>query len=58
MPEAIAAMPRDEVAKTQPLVQLTHENRATIRGDARPLELDLQRCVERELKGLVSGLTH
>ena len=58
MPEAIAAMLRDDVAKIQPLVQLTHENRATVRGDARPLELDLQRCVVQELKGLVRGLTH
>jgi hypothetical protein len=49
---------RDEVAEAQSLVHLTHEDQAAIRGDARALELDPQRGVERELEGLVLGLTH
>ncbi len=36
-------MLRDEVAEPQPFVQLAHEDQATIGGDPRPLELDLQR---------------
>jgi hypothetical protein len=49
---------RDEVAEAQPLVELPHEDQAAIGGDPRSLELDLQRRVERELKGLGLRLTH
>jgi hypothetical protein len=49
---------RDEVAEPQTFVELPHEDQAAIGGDPRSLELDLQRRVERELKGLGLRLTH
>jgi len=48
---------RNQVAEAQTLVQLAHEDQAAIGGEPRSLELDLQRGVEREPKGLVCGLT-
>jgi hypothetical protein len=48
----------DEFTEAQAFVQLTHQNQATIGGDPRSLEIDLQRGVERELKGLVLFVTH
>ena len=48
----------NQVAEAQSLVHLAHEDQAAIGGDPRSLELDLQCGVERELKGLVCGLTH
>ncbi len=41
----------DEGAEAQPLVQLADEDQAAIGGDPQSLELDLQRGLERELKG-------
>ena len=38
--------------KAKAFIQLTHQNQAGIGGDARPLKRDLQKSVERELKGL------
>ena len=35
----------------------THEDQAAVGSDPRSLELDLQRRVERELEGLVLGVT-
>ncbi len=49
---------RDEVAEAQPFVELADEDQTAIGGNPRSLELDLQRGVERELKGLVWRLTH
>jgi hypothetical protein len=40
------------------LIQLADQNQAGIRGDARTLKRDLQKPVERELKGLGFSLTH
>jgi hypothetical protein len=48
----------DQFAESQAFVQLAHQNQATIRSDSRPLEIDPQGSVERELKGLVLSLTH
>jgi hypothetical protein len=47
-------VPFDQFTQTQTLVQLAHQNQATIRRNSRSLEIDLQRAVERELKWLVS----
>ena len=54
----IAQMLGDEFAEAQTFVHLAHQNQATIRSDARSLEIDLQRSVERELKWPVLFLTH
>jgi len=43
----------DEITEAQTFVQLAHQNQATIRGDARSLEIDLQRSVEQELEWLI-----
>ena len=43
----------DQLAQSEPLVQFPNENQATIRGDARSLEIDFQKSVEGELKRLV-----
>jgi hypothetical protein len=48
----------DEITEAQTFVQLTNQNQATIGGDPRSLEIDLQRSVERELKRPVLFLTH
>jgi hypothetical protein len=48
----------NEFAEAQTFVQLAHQNEAPIRRDARSLEIDLQRSVERELKWLILFLTH
>ena len=48
----------DEGTEAQPLVQFADEDQAAIGGNPGSLELDLQRGVERELKGLVLGFTH
>ena len=46
-------MLRDQVAQSQPPIQFADEDEAAIGGDPRVLELDPQRGVERQLKGLV-----
>jgi hypothetical protein len=48
----------DETTEAQPFVQLTNQNQATVGGDARSLEVDLEKTVERELKRLVLFVTH
>ena len=40
------------VAKPQAFIQLAYQNETGIGGDARPLERDLQKTIECELKGL------
>jgi len=40
----------DQLAQSEPLVQFPNENQATIRGDARSLEIDFEKSVEGELK--------
>ena len=42
----------------EPLVEFPHQDQAAVRGDPGALEIDLQRGVEGELKGLVLYLTH
>jgi len=42
----------DEFALSQTFAQLPHQDQAAIRSNPRSLEIDLQRGVERELKGL------
>jgi hypothetical protein len=49
--------PLDQFIQTQTFVQLSPQNQATVGGDARPLEIDLQGSVEGELKGLALFLT-
>ena len=49
---------RDEFAQPQAFIQLSHHEQATVGGYSRSLEIDLQRGVERELKGLVLLFTH
>ena len=48
----------DQLAQSEPLVQFPNENQATIRGDARSLEIDFEKSVEGELKRLVFFFTH
>jgi hypothetical protein len=48
----------DEVAQTQALDQFPHQNQASVRGNARSLQVDLQGRFERELKGLILALTY
>jgi hypothetical protein len=43
----------DEIAEAQTFIQLAHQNEAAVGGDARSLEIDLQRGIEGELKGLI-----
>ena len=47
----IAQVRGDEPRKAKTFIQLTHQNQAGVGGDARPLKRDLQKPVERELKG-------
>ena len=48
----VAQMRGDDPRKAKAFIQLTHQNQAGIGGEARPLKRDLQKSVERELKGL------
>jgi hypothetical protein len=57
-PTGIGQVPFDQVTQTQTLVQLAHQNQATIRRNSRSLEIDFERAIERELKWLVFYLTH
>jgi hypothetical protein len=56
-PAGVGQVLGDEVAQTQALVQFPHQNQASVRGNARSLEVDLQGSFERELKGLILALT-
>jgi hypothetical protein len=47
-----------QFTEPQPLIQFPHENQATVRSDTRPLEINLQRSIEQELKWLILFLTH
>ena len=49
----IAQVLRDECLQPQAFIQLAHQNEAGVRGDARSLERDFQKAIERELKRLV-----
>ena len=48
----VVQMLRDECPQPQTFIQLAHQNETGIGGDARPLERDLQKTIECELKGL------
>ena len=48
----------DEITEAQALIQLQHHNQATVGGDPRSLEIDLQTSVEEELRGLVLFATY
>jgi hypothetical protein len=48
----------DPFAHSQTFVQLPPQHQTAVGGDARSLEIDLQRSVEGELKWLVVFLTH
>ncbi|HUE02781.1 MAG TPA: hypothetical protein VMR62_24660 [Bryobacteraceae bacterium] len=48
----------DQFAEAQTFVQLAHQNQTAVGGDSRALEIDLQRSVKKELKGLILFLTH
>jgi len=47
----------DEFSEAESLVEFPRQNQAAVGGDARPLEIDLERGIERELKRLVLPLT-
>ncbi len=47
----------DQFSEPEPLVELAHQDQAAVRGDAGPLEIDPERGLERELKGLILFLT-
>ena len=48
----------DEPAQSQTLIQLAHQKQTTVGGNARTLEINFQRRIKRELKGLILFLTH
>ena len=54
----VAQVLGDECRQPQPFIQLAHQNETGVGGDARPLECDLQKAIERELKRLVLSCTH
>ena len=54
----VVQMLRDECPQPQAFIQLAHQNETGIGGDARPLERDLQKTIECELKGLGLSFTH
>jgi hypothetical protein len=58
LPSRVSQVPFDERAEAQPLIQLSHQEQAAVRSDARTLEVDLQPTIEQELKGLFLRLTH
>ena len=43
----------DECRQPQAFIQLAHQNETGLGGDVRPLECDLQKAIECELKRLV-----
>ena len=48
----VAQVLGDECRQAQAFIQLAYQNETGIGGDARPLERDLQKAIEGELKGL------
>jgi hypothetical protein len=48
----------DQFSEPEALVKFTHEDQAAVRGDARPMEIDLQSRVQGKLKRLILFLTH
>jgi hypothetical protein len=48
----------DKRTQAQTLIQLAHQKQTTVGGNARTLEINFQRRVKRELKGLILFLTH
>jgi hypothetical protein len=48
----------DDLAEAQTFIQFAHQKEATIRRDARSLEIDLQGGIEGKLKWPVFFLTH
>jgi hypothetical protein len=48
----------DERTQSQTFIQLPHQKQTTVGGDARTLEINFQRRIKRELKGLILFLTH
>ena len=48
----VAQVLGDECRQPQAFIQLAHQNETGVGGDARPLERDLQKAIEGELKGL------
>jgi hypothetical protein len=42
----------DEFSESETLVEFAHQDQAAVGGDAGTLEIDLERGVEGELKGL------
>ena len=49
----VAQVLGDEWRQPQAFIQLAHQNETGVGGDARPLECDLQKAIECELKHLV-----
>ena len=54
----VAQVLGDDRLQAEAFIQLADQNQAGVRGDARSLKRDLQKPVERELKGLGFFLTH
>ena len=48
----------DQFSEPESLVEFAHQDQAAVGGDAGTLEIDLERGVEGELKGLILYLTH
>ena len=48
----------DQCPEPESLVEFAHQDQAAVGSDARTLEIDLERRVEGELKGLFWYLTH
>jgi hypothetical protein len=48
----------DQFSEPESLVELPHQDKAAVGSDAGTLEIDLERGVEGELKGLILYLTH
>jgi hypothetical protein len=48
----------DQFCEPETLVKFAHQDQAAIRRDAAALEIDFERGVEGELKGLILCLTH
>jgi hypothetical protein len=51
-------MLRDQFTESEPLVEFTHQDQATVRRNVRTLKADLERRIEGELKGPFLYLTH
>lgn len=48
----------DQCSEPEPLVEFTHQDQAAVGTDAGTWEIDLERSVEEEMKGLILYLTH